>query len=116
MRHARGNRKLGKPTDQRLAMLKSIVRSLFMHGRVSITLKRAKEARKMAEKLITVSKKNSLHARRQVESMMGEKKITTTIFKTFPERFEGRAGGYTRIIRTGFRKGDAAPMAVLELL
>ena len=116
MRHAKGNRKLAKPTDQRLALLRSIVRSLFLYGRVSVTLPRAKEARKLAEKLITISKGNNLTARRQVESVMGEKKITTTIFKTFPERFEGRAGGYPRITRTGFRKGDAAPMAVLELL
>ena len=116
MRHRRANRKLGKAADQRLAMLKSIVRSLFLHGRVNVTLTRAKEVRKIAEKLITVSKKNSLFARRKVEAVMGEKAIVTHIFKTFPERFEGRAGGYTRIVKTGNRVGDAAPMAVLELL
>ncbi|MBU0671558.1 MAG: 50S ribosomal protein L17 [Candidatus Margulisbacteria bacterium] len=116
MRHSRGNRKLGKPTDQRLAMLKSIVRSLFLHGRIEVTLPRAKEARKMAEKLISISKKNNLHARRQVESFLGDRAITSTVFKTLPERFEGRAGGFTRVVKTGFRRGDAAPMAVLELL
>ncbi|MBN2057553.1 MAG: 50S ribosomal protein L17 [Candidatus Saganbacteria bacterium] len=97
-------------------MLKSIVRSLFLHGKVNVTLARAKQARRLAEKLIAISKTNSLAARRQVESIMGEKAITSTIFKTIPDRFEGRAGGYTRIIKTGSRKGDAAPMAVLELL
>jgi large subunit ribosomal protein L17 len=97
-------------------MLKAIVRSLFMHDRVEITLTRAKEARKMAEKLITVVKKNNLPARRKIESFLGERAVVTSIFKTFPERFEGRAGGFTRIVKTGFRKGDAAPMAVLELL
>ena len=116
MRHRKGNRKLSKPTDQRLALLKSIVRSLFLSDRVKVTLTRAKEARKLAEKVITISKKNSLFARRKVESIFGERAIVTHIFKSFPERFEGRAGGYTRITKVGFRRGDAAPMAILELL
>jgi len=116
MRHRRGNRKLSKATDQRLAMLRGMVRSLFLHGRVGVTLTRAKETRRMAEKLIALTKRNDLAARRQVQSVLGERKIVSQIFKTFPERFEGRAGGFTRIVKTGFRKGDAAPMAILELL
>jgi len=116
VRHRRGNSKLGRPTDQRLAILKSIVRSLFLHGKVEVTLGRAKEAKKMAEKIITISKKNDLTARRKVESIMGEKAITTWIFKNTPERFEGRAGGFTRLTKTGWRRGDSAPTALLELL
>lgn len=116
MRHRLGNRKLAKPTDQRIAMLRSIVRSLFIHGKVEVTLTRAKEARKIAEKLISASKKNDLNARRKMESFFGERAVVTLAFKSFPERFEGRAGGFTRITKTGFRKGDAAPLAVLELL
>lgn len=116
MRHRKGNKKLSKATDQRLAMLRSIVRSLFRYGRVKLTLSRAKEARKLAERLIAISKMNDLAARRKVESFMGEREIVSEIFKTFPERFEGRAGGFTRIVKIGYRKGDAAPMAVLELL
>jgi len=116
MRHRKGNRKLGKPTDQRMAMLRDIVRGLFIQGSIKVTLPRAKEARKLAEKMISVTKKNNLHARKKVESFFGENKTVTHIFKTFPERFEGRAGGYTRVIKAGFRKGDAAPMAILELL
>lgn len=116
MRHRRGNKKLGRPTDQRLAMLRSIVRSLFLHGRVEVTLTRSKEAKKFAEKLISAAKRNDLNARRKLESALGERKVVSEVFKSFPERFEGRAGGYTRIVKTGFRKGDAAPMAVLELL
>ena len=116
MRHAKGNRKLGRAADQRLAMLRGMVRSLFLYGRVGVTLTRAKQARRMAEKLITLTKRNNLSARRQAQSILGEKKIVSQIFKTFPERFEGRAGGFTRIVKTGFRKGDAAPMAILELL
>jgi large subunit ribosomal protein L17 len=116
MRHRRANRKLGKATDQRLAMLSAIVRSLFLQGRVRVTLSRAKQARRLAEKMIAVSKKNNLNARRKVESFFGERKIVSQVFKTFPERFEGRAGGFTRIVKAGFRKGDAAPMAILELI
>jgi large subunit ribosomal protein L17 len=116
MRHRRGNAKLSRPTDQRLALLRSIVRALFISGRVTVTLTRAKEARRMAEKLITAAKKNDLNARRKVEKVLAERKLVTTIFKTIPERFEGRPGGYTRITKIGRRLGDAAPMAVLELI
>jgi len=111
-----GNRKLSRAADQRIALLRTIVKSLFHYGRIEVTLTRAKEARRMAEKLITFSKANNLNARRKVEKVLGERKIVTEIFKTFPERFEGRPGGYTRIIKTGRRLGDAAPMAMLELL
>ncbi|MFA6431211.1 MAG: 50S ribosomal protein L17 [Candidatus Margulisiibacteriota bacterium] len=116
MRHRLGNRKLSKPTDQRLAMLKSICRSLFIYGKVKVTVTRAKEARKMAERIITASKENTLHARRKVESALGDRKIVTLIFKTMPERFEGRPGGYTRITKIGPRVGDSSPMAYLELV
>ena len=116
MRHRLGNRKLSRATDQRLALLRSIVRALFKHGRVKVTLERAKEARRMAEGLITATKTNDLNARRKVKRILAERELVLEIFKTFPERFEGRPGGYTRIIKTGFRIGDAAPMAVLELL
>ena len=116
MRHRYGNRKLSRATDQRLAMLRSIVRALFINGKVEVTATRAKEARRMAERLITAVKKNDLNARRKLESALAEKKLVTRIFKTIPERFEGRAGGYTRITKTGFRLGDAAPKAMLELI
>ncbi|MBI5078826.1 50S ribosomal protein L17 [Candidatus Saganbacteria bacterium] len=111
-----GNRKLSRPADQRLALLRSIVSALFKNGRVKVTLTRAKEARRMAEKLITVARANDLNARRRVERALADRKIVSQVFKTFPERFEGRGGGYTRIIKIGRRLGDAAPMAILELL
>ncbi len=116
MRHRQGNRKLSRATDQRMALLRSIVRALFISGKVKVTLARAKQARRLAEKLITAAKANDLNARRKVEKVLAEKKLVAQVCKTFPERFEGRAGGYTRITRTGFRVGDAAPLAVLELL
>jgi large subunit ribosomal protein L17 len=116
MRHRLGNRKLSRPTDQRLALLRSIVRSLFLHGRVQVTLTRAKEARRMAEKLITATKANNLTARRKVEKTLHDRAVVSLIFKTYPERFEGRPGGYTRITKLGARRGDAAPLALLELI
>lgn len=116
MRHRLGNRKLSRATDQRLALLRSMVRALFKYGRIKVTLTRAKEARRLAEKMITCTKQNNLAARRKVEQKLGERQIVKEIFKTFPERFEGRAGGYTRITRLGPRLGDAAPMAMLELI
>jgi large subunit ribosomal protein L17 len=116
VRHRQGNRKLSRATDQRLALLRSIVRALFISGKVEVTLARAKQARRMAEKLITAAKRNDLNARRKVEKVLADKKLVAQICKTMPERFEGRAGGYTRIIKTGFRTGDAAPLAILELL
>jgi large subunit ribosomal protein L17 len=93
-----------------------MVRSLFIYGKIEVPLVRAKEARRMAEKVISLTKKNDLFSRRKAEKVMCERDIVTNIFKTFPERFEGRPGGFTRIVKTGFRKGDAAPMAMLELV
>ena len=116
MRHRHGNRKLNRATDQRLALLRSIVRALFLKGKVKVTLARAKQARRLAERLITATRNNDFNGRRKVEKIMGEKSLVKEIFKTFPERFEGRAGGYTRITKTGMRLGDSAPMAMLELL
>ncbi|MDI6731593.1 MAG: 50S ribosomal protein L17 [Candidatus Margulisbacteria bacterium] len=116
MRHRKGNLRLSKATDQRMAMLKGLVRGLFLHEKIRTSYARAKEAQKLAEKIITIAKKNDLFARRKVESIMAEKKLVSYIFKVCPERFEGRAGGCTRVIKTGFRRGDAAQMAVLELV
>lgn len=116
MRHRTGNRKLSRATDQRLAMLRSMVLSLFKYGKIKSTLTRAKEARRMAEKLITFTKANDLNARRKVEKVLASRKVVSEIFKTFPTRFEGRPGGYTRITKIGARLGDSAPMAILELL
>ena len=116
MRHRKGNKKLSRPTDQRMAMLRSIVRSLFIYGKIKSTVTRAKAAGRIAEKIIAISKKNDLFARRKVESILGDRKIVSLIFKSMPERFEGRAGGFTRIVKTGFRRGDSSPMAVLELI
>ena len=116
MRHQRGNKKLGKPTDQRLAMLKSIVAALFKHHKIQTTDDRAKEARKIAEKVITLAKEGSLHSQRLALKVLPEKELVHTIFQTMPEKFKDRTGGYTRILKVGFRRGDAATVSQLELV
>ncbi len=116
MRHRNSNRKLSRPTDQRLAMLRSIVRSLFIHGRVETSVHRAKEARKMAEKLITFAKYGTIQSRRKVFDVMRDRDLIKRMFAELPVRFEGRAGGYTRIVKVAAHTGDNAPMAVLELV
>ena len=116
MRHRNKNRKLSRPTDQRLAMLKSIVTSLLQHGKVQVTVPRAKEARKMAERIITLSKYGDLASRRKAFAMLRDRDLVKRIFTEFPVRFEGRAGGYTRVIKISSSRGDNAPRAYLELV
>ncbi len=116
MRHQRGNKKLGKPTDQRLALLKSLVESLFTYDKIKTTDVRAKEACKMAEKLITLGKKGDLAARRQALRIIPRKDVVANIFNTISKRYVDRNGGYTRITKLGFRKGDAAAISLLELV
>jgi len=115
MRHRKGLKKLGRPTDQRLAVLYSEAAALIKHGKIKLTLTRAKEARKVAEKLISFAKRNDLHARREASRIIRDKTILKQLFD-MGGRFEGRPGGFTRITKIGFRRGDAAPMAVLELV
>ena len=116
MRHRNKNRKLSKPTDQRLALLKGIVTSLMEHGKVKVTLTRAKEARRMAEKVITLSKYGDIASRRKAFTILKDRDLIKKVFTEFPVRFEGRAGGYTRIIKIASSRGDNAPMALLELV
>lgn len=115
MRHLHDHRKLGRPTDQRLALLRSQVDALFRHSRVKTTVQKAKETQRMAEKLITKAKRGDMHARRQVLKKIGDKDLVAYIFDELAPRFADRDGGYTRVIRAGRRNGDNAEMAVLEL-
>lgn len=115
MRHRKGNKKVGRPTDQRLAILNSQAAALIKHGKIKLTLTRAKETRRIAEKLISLAKRNDLNARRKAARIIKDKEVLKVLF-SLGQRYEGRPGGFTRIIRTGSRHGDAAPMAVLELL
>ncbi len=111
-----GTRKLGRPTDQRIAMLKNLVTSLLENGKITTTVTRAKETRALAEKMITLGKKNTLHTRRQALAFVTKEDVVTKLFNEIAPKYAERNGGYTRIIKAGPRKGDSAEMAVLELV
>ena len=109
-------RKLGRTTDQRMAMLRAMVTYLFENGRIQTTVTRAKEVAPLAEKMITLGKANTLASKRQVLSFMTKEDIVKKLFDEVAPRYADRNGGYTRITRIGPRRGDAAEMAVLELV
>ena len=111
-----GNRKLGKRSDQRKAMLRAMVTYLLENGQIKTTLARAKEVAPLAEKMITLSKKNDLAAYRQAMSFITREDVCKKIFKEIAPKYAERNGGYTRIIRTGVRRGDAAETAIIELV
>ena len=116
MRHRKAGRKLNRSASHRSAMMRNIVTSLLEHERISTTVPKAKEARRVAEKMITLGKRGDLHARRQAMSYIRSKDIVAKLFDQLSEQYADRQGGYTRIIRTGVRSGDAAPMAIIELV
>lgn len=111
-----GYRKLGRPTDQRRALLRGIVTEVIKHGKVNTTLFRAKEARKIVDKMITLGKKGDLHARRQALAYIYEPEVVHKLFAEVAPKFTARNGGYTRVLKLGARKGDGAEVAVLELV
>ena len=116
MRHQVGGRKLGRTTSHRLAMLNNMVTSLLEHEAIHTTVPKAKEARKLAEKIITLGKKGGLHNVRLAARVVKDKDVLHKVFSEIAQRYASRPGGYTRIVRTGFRRGDAAEMAYLELV
>ncbi len=116
MRHRVAHRKLGRTTEHRISLLRNLAASLFIHERIRTTLAKAKELRPFAERLITLSKKDSLHARRQALRIMVHKEAVTKLFRDLSARFADRPGGYTRILKLGPRRGDGAPMAYIELV
>ncbi|KAF0187947.1 MAG: LSU ribosomal protein [Desulfobulbaceae bacterium] len=116
MRHRKAGRKLGRTSSHRDAMFRNMVTSLFEHERIVTTTPKAKEARRIADKMITLAKKGDLHARRQALSYIRSKDIVAKLFEVIHLKFTDRNGGYTRIVQTGIRRGDAAPMAILELV
>src|SRR5215813_12247787 len=116
MRHRNANRKLSRNTSHRRALLRNLVTDFLDHGRLMTTLPKAKEVRPLAEKMITLGKRDSLHARRQVQAYLMRDGIAKTVFDTIAPRFSDRKGGYSRIIKLGNRKGDGADLAIIELL
>ncbi len=115
MRHNRKTNKLSRATDQRVALLRSLATHLIIHQRIKTTFARAKEASKLVDKLITLGKAGTLFAQRQAHSLLGNRAITTTLFKDIAPNFKDRFGGYTRVIRLVLRAGDGDKMAILEL-
>ena len=116
MRHGLGYRKLNRDSAHRKALLRNLVKDLLRHESIKTTEPKAKEARRSAEKMITLGKDGSLHARRKALKYLNDKDLVAEIFEEIAPRFANRNGGYTRILKLGSRGGDGAPMARLELL
>jgi large subunit ribosomal protein L17 len=116
MRHNNAGRKLGRSTSHRSAMLTNMVVSLLEHERIETTLPKAKEVRRVAEKVITLGKSNTIHSRRLAFRVVKNETIVKKVFDVLGPRFANRPGGYTRILKTGFRHGDNAEMSILELV
>ena len=111
-----GSRKLGRPTDHRQAMLKGLVTLLLEKGRIETTVTRAKEVQPMAERMISLGKENTLHSRRQALAYVTKEDVVKKLFDEIAPKYEDKNGGYTRIIKTGPRRGDAAEMCIIELV
>ncbi|MBQ8587856.1 MAG: 50S ribosomal protein L17 [Clostridia bacterium] len=111
-----GTRKLGRASDHRDAMLRNLVTSLLENGKIETTVQKAKETRSMAEKMITLGKANTLHTRRQALSYITKEDVVTKVFEELAPKYADRNGGYTRILKLGPRRGDAAEMAIIELV
>ena len=111
-----GVRKLGRTSDHRKAMLRAMVTFLMENGKIETTVTRAKEVRSMAEKMITVAKKGDLHSKRQVYSYITKETVAKKVIDELAPKYKETNGGYTRIIKTGPRRGDAAEMAIIQLI
>ncbi len=116
MRHRQSNRKLNRTTSHRLAMLRNMTNSLLQHEVIKTTLPKAKELRRVAEPLITLGKKPSVANRRLAFDRLRDRDVVVKLFDELGPRFQNRNGGYLRILKFGFRQGDNAPMALVELL
>ncbi|WP_298283741.1 50S ribosomal protein L17 [Acidocella sp.] len=116
MRHGISGRKLGVTSSHRAAMFRNLAVALLKHEQITTTLPKAKELRPVAEKLITLGKRGGLHARRQAYNQLRDETIVAKLFDALAERYKARAGGYTRVLKAGVRYGDAADMAVIELM
>ncbi|MBC5787964.1 MULTISPECIES: 50S ribosomal protein L17 [Clostridiaceae] len=111
-----GSRKLGRTSDQRKAMLRAMVTFLLENGKIETTVTRAKEVRAMAEKMITLGKTNTLHSKRQALAYITKEDVTKKLFDEIAPKYADKNGGYTRIVKIGPRRGDAAEMAIIELI
>jgi large subunit ribosomal protein L17 len=116
MRHQKSGRKLSRSASHRWALMRNLVTSLLRDEKIKTTDPKAKELRRWVERVITLGKQGSLHARRQVLAIVQDKTVVRKLFDTIAPRFKDRPGGYTRIVKVGIRRGDAAPVSIIELV
>ena len=116
MRHGIAHRKLGRTTEHRKAMMANMAASLVKHEQISTTLAKAKEMKPFVDRLVTLAKKGDLSSRRRAISIMRDEEMVKKLFDTLAERYKDRQGGYSRVLKAGYRFGDNAPMAVIELV
>lgn len=116
MRHAKGYRRLNRTHEHRKALFANMSGSLIEHEQIKTTLPKAKELKRVMDKLITLGKRGDLHARRQASSQLKEEQYVAKLFDVLGPRYQERQGGYTRVLKAGFRYGDMAPMAIIELV
>ncbi len=116
MRHGISGRKFNRPTAHRKSMFANLAKSLVQYEQIKTTLPKAKDLRPIVEKLVTLGKKNTLHARRQLIAKIGDRELTTKILEVLATRYADRSGGYIRIMKAGYRYGDNAPMAIIEFV
>ena len=116
MRHNISGRKLNRKTSHRISLLKNLSKSLILHEQIETTLPKAKDLRPFVEKILTIGKTNTLAAKRKVYSYLGDQKIVEKVFNVLGKRYQKRNGGYVRILKSGFRYGDSAPKAIIELV
>ncbi len=116
MRHGNSGRKLNRTASHRKAMFANMATSLLKHEQIITTLPKAKDLRRVVDRLITLGKRGDLHARRQAAAVVREDKVVGKLFDELAERYKERNGGYTRVLKAGFRRGDMAPVAVIELV
>jgi len=116
MRHRNSGRKLNRTAEHRKAMFANMAAALIKHEQIVTTLPKAKDLRRVAERLITLAKRGDLHARRLAAARLRDDKMVAKLFETLGPRYKERSGGYTRVLKAGFRYGDSAPVAVIELV
>jgi len=116
MRHKKLRGKLGRSSSHRSSLLANLSISLITHKKIETTYTKAKEVRRYIEKLVTTAKNNNLQAQREVQKVIKNRKASKVLFEEISPKFQEKNGGYTRIVKTGFRKGDAAPLAVIEFV
>lgn len=116
MRHRMSGRKLNRTSSHRKAMFNNMAASLLTHEQITTTLPKAKDLRRITDRLITLGKRGDMHARRQAFALLRDDAVVAKLFSALADRYKERPGGYTRVLKAGFRYGDAAPMAVVELV